>query len=333
MSGLSYKQRHNLEYGAKVVRFLLTCGWGICCIDLWGVDNLTAYLTASAPFAQVNWLFNFSVTTTFLASPPVRWILYWVGLTWPSFPPQPDHEEANPTGPTTPASVAIVSVDWEDRAWRSDCIKTIVCGVATALILGGWYQAALLTIGVAVAVYIAMSIYDEYQDNKLRAEMIAWADAFHAKWEAEQAAKLTPQPAAKSAIPSTAVSTDGPHYKSAKEAYAPAPKKKPQRPPGRLGVEHYDGPFSWVPGSVQTDEMISPVLIQKCIDRGLRVVTTQQAGLKGADDLRQLDVARRERRLILTLDRGFKRMHDDGLPHAGIVLAPEGEEWHDEIVR
>ncbi len=30
---------------------------------------------------------------------------------------------------------------------------------------------------------------------------------------------------------------------------------------------------------------------------------------------------------------GFKRMHKDGLPHAGIVIAPVGEEWNQEIVR
>ena len=42
-----------------------------------------------------------------------------------------------------------------------------------------------------------------------------------------------------------------------------------------------------------------------------------------ADDRRHLDFARTEGRVLFTQDADFLRLHDAGIPHAGIVYAPQ----------
>jgi predicted nuclease of predicted toxin-antitoxin system len=53
--------------------------------------------------------------------------------------------------------------------------------------------------------------------------------------------------------------------------------------------------------------------------RGIDVSTTTDAGLMASDDLEQLRFASTERRVLITRDADFLRLHQAGARHAGIV--------------
>jgi hypothetical protein len=67
---------------------------------------------------------------------------------------------------------------------------------------------------------------------------------------------------------------------------------------------------------------------------GLDVLTSREAGMDGTrDDREQLLFAQRQRRILITYNvKDFRRL-DGVIPHAGMVLCPQGKEYVQEIVR
>ena len=58
--------------------------------------------------------------------------------------------------------------------------------------------------------------------------------------------------------------------------------------------------------------------------RGVEVTTTSEAGLTSADDEAQLAFALRERRVLVTQDADFIRLHQRGVQHAGVAYFDPG---------
>ena len=71
------------------------------------------------------------------------------------------------------------------------------------------------------------------------------------------------------------------------------------------------------------DEQVPRAVTEGLRRRGLDVVTAQEAGLLQTDDEKHLGFAMRERRVIVTQDADFLRLHATGRPHCGIVYAPQ----------
>lgn len=69
------------------------------------------------------------------------------------------------------------------------------------------------------------------------------------------------------------------------------------------------------------DESVSNAVANGLDHRGIDVTTSKTAGLIGAPDQQQLDHATREKRVLVTHDDDFLRIHAAGAEHAGIVYA------------
>lgn len=67
------------------------------------------------------------------------------------------------------------------------------------------------------------------------------------------------------------------------------------------------------------DENIPNAIAQGLQQHGIDVTTTGSAGLIGATDLEQLAFAMADRRVIFTQDSDFLKLHNQGVPHMGIV--------------
>lgn len=67
------------------------------------------------------------------------------------------------------------------------------------------------------------------------------------------------------------------------------------------------------------DENVDPAVAEGLRRRGVDVTTTPQANLLHASDIRQLDYARLENRILITHDEDFLRIAMAGTPHAGIA--------------
>ena len=81
------------------------------------------------------------------------------------------------------------------------------------------------------------------------------------------------------------------------------------------------------------DENIDHAVARALRQRGIDVTTTTDVELIGADDLRQLEYALAEGRVLFTQDSDFLLIHQQGSPHAGIVFASSGSRGVGEIVR
>jgi hypothetical protein len=66
--------------------------------------------------------------------------------------------------------------------------------------------------------------------------------------------------------------------------------------------------------------------------RGIDVTTTSEAGLLSADDDKQLDCAYSDNRVLVTYDTDFLRIHERGVPHAGIAYSPKGKRKIGELI-
>jgi hypothetical protein len=71
------------------------------------------------------------------------------------------------------------------------------------------------------------------------------------------------------------------------------------------------------------DEHIPRAVTEGLRRRGVDVVTIQEVGMQGAEDLRHLEYAARHGRVVLTQDADFLRLHAGGVSHAGIVYVPQ----------
>jgi len=72
-----------------------------------------------------------------------------------------------------------------------------------------------------------------------------------------------------------------------------------------------------------TDEHVPSAVIAGLRRRGVEVLTTPEAGMLGAADARHLELARSQRRIIITQDVDFLRLHASGVEHGGIVYGPQ----------
>lgn len=71
------------------------------------------------------------------------------------------------------------------------------------------------------------------------------------------------------------------------------------------------------------DEQVPRAVALGLRQRGVDVLTVQEAGMRGVTDEQQVAFASQERRVIFTRDTDFLRIHAEGHPHAGIVYAPQ----------
>jgi uncharacterized protein with PIN domain len=72
------------------------------------------------------------------------------------------------------------------------------------------------------------------------------------------------------------------------------------------------------------DEHVGIAIVHGLRRRGVDVATVSQAGLRGRNDEAQLAFALKEGRVTFTQDRDFLRHAASGIPHAGVVYAPQG---------
>jgi Domain of unknown function (DUF5615) len=120
--------------------------------------------------------------------------------------------------------------------------------------------------------------------------------------------------------------------KKRKVAVCPLPAAEPPRRGRR--VRWFDGPLSRVRGEYYTDDDCSDRVLVKMLRRhGLIVLTSAEAGNKGAADEYHLWFATRRRMVVITRDFGFERMHEAGAKHSGIIHAPHGPVYYAEILR
>ncbi|MBI3195182.1 MAG: DUF5615 family PIN-like protein [Ignavibacteriae bacterium] len=70
-----------------------------------------------------------------------------------------------------------------------------------------------------------------------------------------------------------------------------------------------------------TDEHIARAVIAALRYRGLDVLTTPEALMRGAADEEHLHLATRLGRVLITQDEDFLRIHAQGSSHCGIVFA------------
>jgi predicted nuclease of predicted toxin-antitoxin system len=81
------------------------------------------------------------------------------------------------------------------------------------------------------------------------------------------------------------------------------------------------------------DEHIHPAVANGLRRRGIDVTTAADAGLRGATDEEHLAFARAERRVIVTHDDDDLRLHQQGIPHAGIVYCRQQTRSIGEMLR
>lgn len=80
-----------------------------------------------------------------------------------------------------------------------------------------------------------------------------------------------------------------------------------------------------------TDEHVGRAVVNGLRQRGVDVLTVQEAGTLGASDEEHLARARTEGRVIFTQDDDFLRLYAAEVEHAGIVYAPQGTSIGDII--
>lgn len=81
------------------------------------------------------------------------------------------------------------------------------------------------------------------------------------------------------------------------------------------------------------DEHIATAVAIGLRARGIDVTTTDEAGLRAADDDEQLAFAHAAGRVLVTHDADFLRMHDEGREHAGIVYSPQQHTKVGDLIR
>ena len=72
------------------------------------------------------------------------------------------------------------------------------------------------------------------------------------------------------------------------------------------------------------DEHVGSAIVRGLRRRGVDVITVTEAGMRGRSDEAQLEFALQAGRATFTQDRDFLRIAASGIPHAGIVYAPQG---------
>ena len=81
------------------------------------------------------------------------------------------------------------------------------------------------------------------------------------------------------------------------------------------------------------DENVSGAVASSLRQRGVKVTVLAEVGLIGADDSNHLRFAVSQRRVIVTHDDDFTRIHADGAVHAGICYCQKDKYSIGELVR
>lgn len=80
------------------------------------------------------------------------------------------------------------------------------------------------------------------------------------------------------------------------------------------------------------DENVPTAIADGLCRRGIDVTTTPQCGLLSAGDEKQIDFAYSDNRVLVTYDTDFLRLHNRGVPHAGIAHSPKGKRTIGELI-
>lgn len=70
-----------------------------------------------------------------------------------------------------------------------------------------------------------------------------------------------------------------------------------------------------------TDEHISKAVVKGLQARGIDAESCVDMGMRTASDAEHLAFAKTERRIVVTYDNDFLKLHQQGLPHAGIAFS------------
>jgi hypothetical protein len=81
------------------------------------------------------------------------------------------------------------------------------------------------------------------------------------------------------------------------------------------------------------DESCSVILASALRHRGIEITTPRETGLLSASDEEHLEFARTERRVIITHDPDYLRLHARGFPHAGIAYSEQRSRTHGELIQ
>lgn len=81
------------------------------------------------------------------------------------------------------------------------------------------------------------------------------------------------------------------------------------------------------------DENVEDAVARALRSRGIDVTTAAEAGLVSASDDEHLAFALADRRVVVTHDEDFLRLHAAETPHAGIAFCHAGTRSIGEIVR
>jgi len=88
-----------------------------------------------------------------------------------------------------------------------------------------------------------------------------------------------------------------------------------------------------VPIRFHLDEHISAHIAAGLRRRGIDVTTAADAGLIGATDAAHLEFAASSRRVVVTQDGDFLRLHAQGVPHAGVAYCQQRSMSLGEMLR
>lgn len=80
------------------------------------------------------------------------------------------------------------------------------------------------------------------------------------------------------------------------------------------------------------DENVPSAIAEGLRRRSIDVTTTPQVGLISASDEKQLDFAHSDDRIVVTCDADFLRLHNQGVPHVGIVYSPKVKRSVGELI-
>ena len=72
-----------------------------------------------------------------------------------------------------------------------------------------------------------------------------------------------------------------------------------------------------------TDEHVAWAVVKGLRERGVDVVTVEEAGLRGGTDEVQLAHALAEGRVVVSHDTDFLRLHAAGVEHSGVVFGAQ----------
>ena len=73
------------------------------------------------------------------------------------------------------------------------------------------------------------------------------------------------------------------------------------------------------------DEHIRPAIAKALRNRGVDILTAQEAGMLGVPDEKHLQFAVSQKRAIFTQDTDFLRLHKMGIAHHGIIYARQSK--------